>query len=86
MTPSDFARICFPRVNCSRGAPMGRGSDPVSDRPTGVRVYDRWLPMSGAGDYDKGGAYWGCGSRAFVYMRVEFTADGSYVRYYRRTR
>lgn len=83
MTYQDFKAIAFPDVQARSGSPMGRRSDSVSDRPTDRKVYDRRLP--GSGDYDRGGAYWGTinGGRGLGPVRVEFTADREYVRYYR---
>lgn len=67
--------IC--NVNCSRGAPMGRSN--VDSKPTG-KVYDRYVPMDRSDPaYDIGGAYWGLGAR----LRVSYTADMSYIRFYR---
>ena len=48
----------FPKVNGSRGAPMGRmsanlGLDPENDRPEALGV------AGPAYEYDSGGAYWG---------------------------
>ena len=64
------------RLDTKFGAPMGRAN--VGFPPEDVRIYDRALPMCEPG-YDKGGAYWGIGPE----MRVRFTADLSYVEYYR---
>lgn len=58
------------------GAPMGRAN--VGFPPEDKRIYDRALPMSEPG-YDKGWAYWGIGPQ----MRVRFTADLSYIEYFR---
>lgn len=57
-------------VNCSRGAPMGRRNirdiqDPEMFNGT-VRLAH--LPMTCYGDYDSGGAYWGCGNRETGWM------------------
>lgn len=77
MTPERFEAIAFPKVDCSHGAPMGRRS--VGEEPTdGTKIYDRWLPMGDG--YDKGGAYWGIPHN----VRCRFTADGSFIKYYRR--
>ncbi len=66
-------------VDCSRGAPMGRPSNSISERPTNKKIFDRRVPMIDCGAYDKGGAYWGIGNQ----LRVEYTKDLSYVRFYR---
>ena len=58
---------------------MGRYSDEVSTKPTDKKVYDCAVPMSSDGAYDKGGAYWGIGAQ----LRVEYTKDLKYVRFYR---
>lgn len=52
--------ITLPRVNTSRGAPMGRSNDHISGkcRLEKVAMYD--------GGYDKGGAYWGSGVQLWV--------------------
>ena len=58
---------------------MGRMNVGI-DRPTDKRVYDCRVPMcSCCGGYDRGGAYWGLGSQ----LRVSYTKDLSYVRFYR---
>lgn len=70
----------FARVDCSRGAPMGRPCDAPGnfvDAPD-AKLYARHL---GGGDgYDRGGAYWGFpsnvwavwtrGGEAVVYVRA----------------
>lgn len=61
---------------------MGRRSDPREWEPKDQRIYDRLVPMTGLGDYDRGGAYWG----AAAPLRVRFTADGSYRHFYRGER
>ena len=84
------------KVNCRRGAPMGRhgktpkGAEFFVDENNGFlymkhegkvqRVYDCFVPMSSDGAYDKGGAYWGLGKR----LRVQYTKDLSYISYYRQ--
>lgn len=65
-------------VSSIRGAPMGRIS--VGERPNDKRIFDCAVPMSGYGDYDKGGAYWGIGKQ----LRVSYTKDLTYVEFYRR--
>jgi hypothetical protein len=56
-------------VNASRGAPMGRCDVMEVDAEVfDKRVHLQLLPMSGYGDYDTGGAYWGCGSRKHGWM------------------
>ena len=57
------------------GAPLGRHDE--GGEPEG-RVFDRYVPLN-SGGYDRGGAYWGLGDR----LRVRFTLDCKYVRFYR---
>lgn len=62
-------------VNCFYGAPMGRSN--VGVVPTGKKIFDCYIPMSGG--YDKGGAYWGLPDN----VRVKYTKDLSYIEFYR---
>lgn len=65
------------KVSGKYGAPMGRiSAGPTPDTET--RVFDRIVHLN-AGGYDKGGAYWGIGET----LRVRFTADRSFVEFYR---
>lgn len=64
------------KVDTSHGAQMGRAS--YGNKPKGVKIYDRKVNLHD-GAYDKGGAYWGTPNN----VRVEFTKDLSYVRFYR---
>lgn len=64
-------------VNCQYGAPMGR-SNVGTDKPTNTKIYNCKVPLNNGG-YDKGGAYWGLPSN----LRVEYTKDLSYIRFYR---
>lgn len=78
-------------VSTKYGAPMGRSN--VGSRPLTVtsgkhckiykknqtKIFDCRVPLSGYGDYDKGGAYWGLGSE----LRVRYTKDLSYIEFYR---
>jgi hypothetical protein len=66
------------KVDCKFGAPMGRYN--IGNKPTNKRVFDCAVPMSCDGAYDKGGAYFGIGKQ----LRVEYTKDLSYVKFYRR--
>lgn len=80
------------KVNTKFGSPIGRsniGSYPVTitsgnnGRITKKhnkqnRVFDCAVPMSGA--YDIGGAYWGHDTQ----LRVSYTKDLKYVRFYRK--
>ena len=66
-------------VPCKYGAPMGRPS--VGEAPTNKRVFDCRVPMcTCCGAYDKGGAYWGIANE----LRVSYTKDLSYIKFYRR--
>jgi hypothetical protein len=67
------------KVDCKYGAPMGRGSNLPSEKPNNKKIFDRKVPMSSDSAYDKGGAYWGLGRQ----LRVEYTKDLTYVRFYR---
>lgn len=63
------------QVNCSRGAPMGRIDQhnwPASEEP--AKFFLQAMPMID-GAYDKGGAYWGCGSRETGWMYRAYSAD-----------
>lgn len=86
------------KVDCKYGAPMGRVNilpqyyilTTVKGRKciligdintlaiTRHRVFDCKVPMPD-GCYDKGGAYWGHGAE----LRVSYTKDLSYIRFYR---
>lgn len=77
ISASDYAYskiLC--KVNAKYGAPMGRNNRYPD--PGDLRKYDRRVYLD-SGGYDKGGAYWGIGAP----LRVEFTADLSFVRFYR---
>ncbi len=65
------------KVNSKYGAPMGRGSNDINLKPTDRKVFDCAVPLYQG--YDKGGAYWGYPSN----LRVEYTKDLLYVRFYR---
>lgn len=81
------------KVNCKYGAPMGRSNvypQNYSIVDTGrkyivcpntkgsKRLFDCRVPMPD-GCYDKGGAYWGNGKE----LRVSYTKDLSYIKFYR---
>lgn len=51
------------RVDCNRGAPMGRHGSPVGTVPR-RKVYLRRVRLN-SGGYDSGGAYWGRGQPLF---------------------
>ena len=65
------------RLDLTRGAPMGRLN--VGERPTDKKIFDCAVPMA-AGGYDAKGAYWGTGGQ----LRVEYTKDLSYIKFYRK--
>lgn len=78
-------------VSGKYGAPMGRpnfippitGRVPIGQKTAIVwdenkRIFDCGVPMPD-GCYDKGGAYWGHGNQ----LRVQYTKDLSYIRFYR---
>ena len=66
------------KVDCKYGAPMGRND--IGSLPRDKKVFDCAVPMSGDGAYDKGGAYFGLGKQ----LRVKYTKDLSYIKFYRR--
>jgi hypothetical protein len=68
------------KLDCSRGAPMGRPNIGTKDDAEGKRIYCRYVPLVYDGAYDRGGAYWGYGAPLYV----EFTLDRSYVNFYRK--
>lgn len=78
-TSAGLLKILMAPMKTPYGAPMGRDNK-IIDNPG--RLFDRALPMSSCGAYDKGGAYWGTGRQ----MRVQFNGDLTYVRYYRKGR
>lgn len=51
----------FDKVNCSRGAPMGRHEFGHVNEVAGKSIALFRVRLQG--DYDDGGAYWGCESR-----------------------
>ena len=65
------------KVNSTFGAPMGRYSNNLNEKPTDTKVYDCAVPLTQG--YDKGGAYLGYPNN----LRVEYTKDLKYVRFYR---
>lgn len=87
---STLAKI-ITKVDCSRGAPMGRvGTDNRETVTTADgkefkkfsgKVYDSAVPLSGDGSYDIGGAYWGLGVNGSR-IRVQYTKDLQYVHFY----
>lgn len=68
------------KVDCSRGAPMGRPNIGTKENIVGKRVYCRHVPLVYDRAYDRGGTYWGCGAPLYV----EFTLDRTYVNFYRK--
>lgn len=66
-------------VSTKYGAPMGR-IDVGQVNDISGRVFDRYISLN-MGGYDSGGAYWGTGAL----LRVRYTLDLAYVRYYRET-
>lgn len=58
----------FEKVNCSRGAPMGRHGDSADTYDSSLgKLYARHC--GGDGCYDRGGAYWGHGRVYAVWTR-----------------
>lgn len=56
------------------GAPMGRPSSHSGCPDTDARFYLQQLPMVD-GDYDRGGAYWGCGNSSIGWMYRAYSED-----------
>lgn len=87
-TASGLFKLVINKLNCERGAPMGRGN--VTDCEiegyyngstiynTG-RLYDRKVQLD-SGAYDKGGAYWGFPND----LHVTYNKYLTYVCFYRR--
>lgn len=48
----------FSRVDCSRGAPMGRSESATLPTTRSIRLFKVHI---NSGGYDDGGAYWGIG-------------------------
>ena len=66
------AKYPIDRVSCARGAPMGRATYGTPESSTGkLRLFR--VPLD-QGGYDKGGAYWGCGTP--LYCVYEPAEDG----------
>ena len=63
-------------VDCKYGAPMGRCD--VGEKPSDKKIYDCKVPLSSG--YDKGGCYFGFGKE----LRVSYTKDLSYIKFYRK--
>lgn len=75
----------FPKVSCRYGAPMGRYSQPgwqwPKDRRKIAANKSAWVD----GDYDRGGAYWGCGTPIWaVWERGHAAESVVYVRAWSR--
>ena len=69
-------------VLTARGAPMGRRN--IGIKPRNKKIYDCFVPMcSCCGAYDKGGAYWGAPIHGIERLRVSYTKDLTYIRFYR---
>ncbi len=69
----------FTPVDCSRGSPMGRAEYGIAAEcePRTVRVFKVTLD----GDYDDGGAYWGCNTfGAYLYCATDGADYRAFVR------
>lgn len=70
--------VVIRKVNTTYGAPIGRNN--IGNVPEkGQKVYDRRVKTPNG--YDAGGAYWGIDQQE--QLRVSFTTDGKFVRFYR---
>ena len=78
-TAKPFEVLTQTKAYSNRGADMGR-PNAGTKQAAGVRIFDRVVTINSQG-YDQGGAYWGTGRR----LRVRYTKDLSYVRFYRET-
>ncbi len=70
----------FQKVNCSRGAPMGRhaAGNLDTDTPKSVRLFRVNLDSGG---YDDGGAYWGiCTRGESLFCAVDKDGDKQFTR------
>lgn len=88
MKPWNIKNVITP-VNLKWGAPMGRpnvgnlphtitsGRRCIVFKKNQTKVYDKHVQLYEG--YDKEGAYWGIGKP----LRVRFTADLSYIEFYR---
>lgn len=49
-------------------------------------IFDCYVPMSGYGEYDRGGVYWGLPTnrKGMGPLRVEYTKDLTYINFYRQ--
>jgi len=75
--PNDIRKvtILYP-VSCKSGAPMGRAS--YGEKPKNKKIFGYKVILDNEG-YEKSGVYWGLPNN----LRVQFTKDLSYVRFYR---
>lgn len=66
----------LPNAYSIRGADMGRSND--INEPDAKIKFHLYLMQMFDGDYDSGGAYWGCGSRAtgWMYHAYGYGSDG----------
>lgn len=69
------AGIELPMCSCKYGAPMGRDNHIPRGYPAGVKMHLVRLRFAD-GDYDAGGAYWGCGNP--IYWAVSDKTDGNF--------
>jgi hypothetical protein len=76
-TSSELFKTVVCPVNCKYGAPMGRGSNDVAEKPKDQRIFNRAVSISDG--YDVGGAYWGYPAN----LRVEYSRGLTYIRFYR---
>jgi len=81
ITSTDVYNKLICKVDCSRGAPMGRPNvgDVQDVYAQKKQIYCKRVPLVHDSAYDKGGAYWGCGGPLYV----KYTLDMSYVEFYR---
>lgn len=63
------------KVNCARGAPMGRGNDYCADNELVFKTQVEFIPFVD-GCYDCGGAYWGAGTDLWAFEGIHTDEHG----------
>jgi len=92
-TSAGLFKLVVEKLDCKRGAPMGRGNVnecPIATKYKGEYFHEngKWYDTGKTFDrkvqlcegYDKGGAYWGIGPE----LRVTYNQDLTFIKFYRR--